>query len=110
MMGKGGEGTDKMQGVGGGRKIKGEEGWGWRWGASCLVSLGGTCLWRGTAGNCNRGGGNGVGEGGGMDKKLADLANKQQKETREDQDDADKRGGRSPGRRSGNLDRGITRG
>ncbi len=41
-MGKGGGGMDKKQGVEGGHKIKGEEGWGWRWGASCLALLGGT--------------------------------------------------------------------
>jgi hypothetical protein len=73
-MGKGGGGTDKMQGVGGGRKIMGEEGWGWQWEALCLVLFGGTCSWRGAVGDCDRGRGSGVGEGGDMDKKLADLA------------------------------------
>jgi hypothetical protein len=48
--------------------------------------------------------------GGGMEKKLADLAIVRQKETREDQDDANERGGRSPVRRLGNLDRGVTQG
>ncbi len=83
-MGKGGGGTGKTQGVGGGCKIKGEEGQGWQWGASCLASIGVACSWRGAGGNCNRGGDNGSSEGGGMDKKLADLANVQRKETRED--------------------------
>ncbi len=57
-------------------------------------------------GDCYRSGDNGKGKGGGMDKKLADLAKVQQKEMREDQDDANKRGGRSPVRCSGNLDGG----
>jgi hypothetical protein len=43
-MGKGGGGTEEMQGVGGGHKIEGEEGKGWQWGALCLTSLGGTLL------------------------------------------------------------------
>jgi hypothetical protein len=111
-MGKEGGGTDETRGVGEGREIKGEEGRGWRWGALCSVSSGGTRSWRGAAGHHDRGGGNGVGvgEGGGTDKKLADLANVRRKETREDRDNADERGGRSPVRRSGNLDRGVTRG
>jgi hypothetical protein len=67
-------------------------------------------LWRGAAGNCNHGSGDSVGEGGGTDKKLADLANVQLKETRDDRDNADKRGGQSPVRRLGNLDRGVTQG
>jgi hypothetical protein len=65
---------------------------------------------RGVAGNLYCGGDNGNGEGSGTDKKLADLANVRRKETREDQDDADKRGGQSPVRRSGNSDCGVTRG
>ena len=48
------------------------------------------------AGNRYRGGDNGNGEGSGTDKKLADLANVWRKETREDRDDADERGGGSP--------------
>jgi hypothetical protein len=83
-MGKGGGGTDETQGVGGGCKIKGEEGQGCQWGASCLALSGRTCSWRGVAGNRYRGGDNGNGEGSGTDKKLADLANVQQKEMRED--------------------------
>ncbi len=75
-MGKGGGGTDKTQGVGGGRKIKGEEGRGCRWVASCLASLGGTCSWRGAVGNRYHGGDNGNSKGSGMDKKLADLTNR----------------------------------
>ncbi len=98
-MGKGGGGTDDMQVVGGGREIRGEEGQGCRWGASCLASLGGTRSWRGAVGDRYRGGDNGDGEGGGTDKKLADLANVRRKET-----------GRSPVRCSGNLDHGVTRG
>ncbi len=82
-MGKGGGGMGKTQGVGGGHKIKGEEGRGWQWGASCLASTGGTCSQRGVAGDCNCGGDNGNSEGGSMDKKLANLANMQWKETRE---------------------------
>jgi hypothetical protein len=39
-----------------------------------------------------------------MDRKLADLTNVRLKETREDRDNADKRGGQSPLRRLGNLD------
>ena len=109
-MGKGGGGMDKTQGVGRGRKIKGEEGRGWQWGALCLVSLGGTCLWRGAVGDCNHGGGDSVGKGGGTDKKLADLANVRRNKKREDQDNANKRGGQSRVRRLGNLDRGVTRG
>ncbi len=109
-MGKGGGGPDKMQGVGGGREIKGEEGRGCQWGALCLALLGGTCSWRGAAGDCYCGGDNGNGKGGGMDKKLVDLANVWQKETREDQDNANKRGGRSSVRRLGNSDCGVTRG
>ena len=62
------------------------------------------------AGDCYCGGDNGNGKGGGMDKKLVDLANVWQKEAREDQDNADKRGGRSSVRRLGNSDRGVTRG
>ncbi len=59
--------------------------------------LGGTCLRRGAAGNRNCGGDNGNNEeGGGMDKKLADLTNVRRKETREDRDDANKRRGQSP--------------
>ncbi len=100
-MGKGGGGTDKMQGGGGGCKIKGEEGRGWQWGALCLVLLGATRLLRGVAGNCNRGGGGGIGEGGGTVETLADLANVQQKEMREDQDNAVKRGRQSPVKRWG---------
>jgi hypothetical protein len=61
-------------------------------------------------GNCYRGGDNSNGEGGSTDKKLADLTNVRRKETREDQDDANQRRGRSPVRRSGKLDRGVTRG
>jgi hypothetical protein len=102
-MGKGGGGTDKTQGVGGGCKIKGEEGQGWQWGASCLALFGGTCSWRGAAGDCSHGGDKGNGKGGGMDKKLADLANVRRKETSEDQDNVDERGGRSPVRCMGNL-------
>ncbi len=111
-MGKREGGTDETRGVGGGCKIKGEEGRGWRWGALCLVPLGGTCSWRGAAGDRNWGGGdgNGVGEGGGTDEKLADLANLRRKETREDRDNANERGGQSPVRRLGNLDRRVTRG
>jgi hypothetical protein len=30
-----------------GHKIEGEGGAGWRWGATCLASLGGTCSWIG---------------------------------------------------------------
>ncbi len=41
-------------------------------------------MWKGVAGDCYRGGDNGNGKGGGTDKKLADLANVQRKETRED--------------------------
>jgi hypothetical protein len=82
-MGKGGGGTDKTQGVGGGRKIKGEEGRGCQWGASCLALSGGTSSWRGAAGNCYHGGDNGNSEGSGTEKKLADLANVRWKETRE---------------------------
>ncbi len=52
-----------------------------------------TCLWRGAAGDCDHGGDNSDGEGGGTDKKLADLANMQRNETREDRDNANKRGG-----------------
>jgi hypothetical protein len=74
-MGKGGGGTDKMQGLGGECKIKGEERWGWQWGALCWVLLGGTCSWRGAAGNCNCGSGDGVGEDDGTDEKLADFVN-----------------------------------
>jgi hypothetical protein len=70
------------------------------------VPSGGTCLLRGAVGNC--GGGNGNSKGSGMDEKLGDLANMRQKETREDRDDADERGGQSPVRLSGYLDRGIT--
>ena len=66
-------------------------------------------MWRGAAGNCYCGGDNGNGKGNGMDKNLADLANMRWKETREDQDDANERGGQSPVRRSGNLDRRVTR-
>ncbi len=109
-MGKGGGGMDETQGVGGGRKIKGEEGRGWQWGALCLVLLGGTCLWRGAVGDRDHGGGSGVGKGSGTDKKLTDLANVWQKETREDQDNANKRGRQSPVRRSGTLDCRVTRG
>jgi hypothetical protein len=65
-------------------------------------------LWRGAAGDHYRGGDNGNGKGGGTDKKLADLANVQRKETREDQEDAGKRGGRSPVRRLVNLDCRVT--
>ncbi len=72
--------------------------------------LGGTCSWREAAGTCYCGGDNSNDEGGGTDKKLADLANVRRKEMREDRDDADKRGGRSPVRCLGNLDRGVTRG
>jgi hypothetical protein len=92
-MGKGGGGTDETQGVGGGYKIKGEEGRGCRWGASCSALLGGTSLWRGAVGDCYCSGDNSNGEGSGMNKKLADLANVGQEETREDQDNANKRGG-----------------
>ncbi len=109
-MGRGGGGTDETRGVGGGREIKGEEGRGCRWGASCSALWGGTRSWRGVAGDPYRGGDNGDGEGGSMDKKLADLANVWRKETREERDDADERGGRSPVRRLENLDRGVTRG
>jgi hypothetical protein len=46
-MGEGGGGTDyETQGGGGGREIKGKEGWDGNGGAPCLVSLGGTCSWR----------------------------------------------------------------
>jgi hypothetical protein len=75
-----------------------------------LASLGGTCSWRGAAGDCYRDGDSGNGEGGGKNKKLADLANVWRKETREDRDDADERGGQSPVRCLGNLNRGVTRG
>ncbi len=61
-------------------------------------------------GNCCRRGDNSNGGGGGMDKKLADLVNVRWKERREDQDNANKRGGQSPVRRLGNLNRGVTRG
>ncbi len=44
MISKGGGGTDKTWGVGGGRKIKGGEGQGWQWGASCLALLGETLM------------------------------------------------------------------
>ncbi len=44
------------------------------------------------AGDCYRGSDNGNGEGGGTDKKLADLAKVRWKETRENQDDANERG------------------
>ncbi len=67
-------------------------------------------MWRGAAGDRYHGGDNGNGKGSGMDKKLADLANVRQKEMREDQDDANERGGRSPVRRLGSSDRGVTRG
>jgi hypothetical protein len=110
MMGKGGGGTDETGGIGQGCKIKGEDGRRWRWGALCSALLGETCLWRGAMVDHNRGGDNGNGEGGGTDEKLADLATVWRKVTREDQDDADKRGGRSPVRRLGNLDRRVTRG
>ncbi len=91
LMSKGGGGTDETQGVGGGYKIKGEEGRGCRWGASCLTLSGGTHSWRGTASNCYRGSDNSDGKGGGTDKKLADIDNVWRKETREDQDNANKR-------------------
>ncbi len=61
-------------------------------------------------GNCYRGGDNCNGKGSSMDKKLEDLANMRRKETRKDRDNAYKRGGRSPVRRLGNLDRRVTRG
>jgi hypothetical protein len=109
-MGKGGGGMDETRGVGGGRKIKGEEGRGWQWGALCSVLSGGTRSWRGAAVDRNCGGGSGVGEGGGTDEKLADLANVRRKETRKDRDNADERGRRSPVRCLGNLDRGVMRG
>jgi hypothetical protein len=75
-----------------------------------LASSGGTCSWRGVADNHYHGSDSGNGKGSGMDKKLADLANVQRKEMREDQDNADKRGGQSPVRHSGNLDCGVMRG
>ncbi len=62
------------------------------------------------AGDCYHGGDNGNDEGSGTDKKLADLANMWQKEMRENQYDANKKGGGSPVRRSGNFDRRVTRG
>jgi hypothetical protein len=71
-------------------------------GRNSLVERGG--------GSRDCGGGDGDGEGGGTDEKLADLANVRRKETREDRDDADERGGRSPTRRLGFSDRGVTRG
>jgi hypothetical protein len=74
------------------------------------VLLGETCSWRGAAGDCYCSGDNGSNKCGGMDKKLADFANVQQKEMRDDQDDADKRGGQSPVRCLGNLDHGVMRG
>ena len=63
-------------------------------------------------GDCNHGGGNSVGKGGGTgtDEKLADLANVRRNKKREDRDNANKRGGRSPVRRSGNLDRRVMQG
>ncbi len=61
-------------------------------------------------GDCNHSGGDSVGKGSGTDKKLADLANVQRNKKREDRDNANKRGGRSPVRRSGNLDRGVMQG
>ncbi len=73
---------DETGGVGGGCKIKGEEGRGCRWGDLCSALLGGTHLWRGAVGDRYRGSDNGDGKGGGMDKKLADLANVQRKKTR----------------------------
>jgi hypothetical protein len=100
----------KRQGVGGGCKIEGEEGLGCRWGALCLTSLGGTCSWRGAADDHYCGGDNGYGEGGCTEKKLADLANMRRKETREDSDKANKRGGQSPVRCSGNSNCGVTQG
>jgi hypothetical protein len=74
-----------------------------------LALLGGTRSWRGAAGDCYCGGDNGNSMGGSTEE-LADLAKVRRKETREDQDDASKRGGQSPVRRSGNLDCGVTRG
>jgi hypothetical protein len=56
------------------------------------------------AGDCYQGGDNCDVKGGGTDKKLANLANVQQKETKEDQDDVNERGGQPPVRRLGNLD------
>ncbi len=67
-------------------------------------------MWRGAAGNCYRDGDNGNGKGGNTDKKLADLANVRRKEMRDDQDDADKRGGQSPVRCLGKLNRGVMMG
>jgi hypothetical protein len=49
-MGEGVGGMDyETQGGGGGRKIKGEEGWDSNGGAPCLVLSGGTCSCRGVA-------------------------------------------------------------
>jgi hypothetical protein len=79
-------------------------------GSLVLGVSGGTCLWRGAAGDPDHGSGGGIGKGGGTDEKLPDLANVQQKETREDRDNADERGRRSPVRRLENLDCGVTRG
>ncbi len=67
-------------------------------------------MWRGAVGDCNHGGGNSIGKGGGTDEKLANLANVWWNEKREDRDNANKRGERSPVRHSGNLDRGVMQG
>ena len=82
-----------VKGGGGWRKIDKKEGWDSNGGAPCLALLGGTHSWRGATGDCYCGGDNTNGKGGSTNKKLADLANVRQKETKEDQDDADERGG-----------------
>ncbi len=69
---------------------------------------------RGAAGDrycgSDNGNGDGNGDSNGTGKELADLPNVWRKETREDQDNANKRGGQSRVRRLGNLDRGVMRG
>ncbi len=67
-------------------------------------------MWRGVAGNCNQSGDNSNGKGKVTDKKLVDLANMRQKETREDQNNVDKRKGQSHARCLGNLDCRVPRG
>jgi hypothetical protein len=74
-----------------GRKIEGEGGAGWQWGASCLASLGGTCSWRGAAAIVIS-----VVAATAMARAAARtrssrIANVWQKGTREDQDDAEER-------------------
>jgi hypothetical protein len=86
-----------------GCKIEGEGAAGWQWGASCLVSSGGTCSWRGAAAIVFSAVAATAMARVAARTRSSRIANLRQKGTRGDRDDAKEREDDSHARHAGIL-------